>query len=98
MNWKLIAFVVGYPLITAGGAAYWANVKLRDELAIRPPVAVIDEQAYVAQNLKSGATTRDLEELLVRSEGVAKQLSDHGYVVFRKQQVFAAPAELEAKP
>ncbi|QRD62627.1 hypothetical protein H8Z72_22865 (plasmid) [Xanthomonas citri pv. citri] len=98
MNWKLISFAVAYPIVTAGVAGYWASAKLRDELASRPPVAIIDEEAYVAANLKSGATTQDLEQLLVRSEGVAKQLSDHGYVVFRKQQVFSAPAELEAKP
>ncbi|MCW0399311.1 hypothetical protein ACQHIH_21260 (plasmid) [Xanthomonas sontii] len=98
MNWKLLVFIVAYPVVTAGAAAYWANTKLRDELVVRPPIAVIDEQAYVAQNLKPGATTQDLEKLLVRSEGVAKQLTEHGYMVFKRHQVFGAPAELEAKP
>ena len=68
------------------------------ELAVRPPVAVIDEAAFVAQNLKAGSSTQDLEALLVRSESAARTLSENGYLVLRKQQVFASPAEIEAKP
>lgn len=98
MNKKLIALVLIYPIAVAAVAAAWVNSRLSDEMAIRPPVAVIDEAAFVTENLKPGSSAEQLEGLLVRSEAVAKQLSDHGYIVFRKQQVYATPEGVEAKP
>lgn len=98
MNKKHLVILILYPLCLAAVAAYWFNAKIKEELAVRPPIAIIDEADFVAKNLKQGASTQDLEALLVRSEQAAQRLTDHGYVVFRKQQVYAAPAELEAVP
>lgn len=98
MNYKTIALMVVYPIAVAGAVGFWVNARLNDEMAIRPPVAVIDEAGFVTANLKAGASAADLEKLLVRSESVAQQLSEHGYIVFRKQQVFAAPEGIEASP
>lgn len=98
MSKKMIALVLIYPVAVAAVAVAWVNSRLNDEMAIRPPVAVIDEAAFVTDNLKPGSSTEQLEALLVRSEAVAEQLSDHGYIVFRKQHVYATPEGVEAKP
>ncbi|ATS34332.1 hypothetical protein XppCFBP6982P_10890 [Xanthomonas phaseoli pv. phaseoli] len=70
----------------------------QSELAVRPPIAVVDEATFIQQNLKPSATTQDLEQLLLRSEQAATTLTENGYLVLRKNQVFSSPAEIEAKP
>lgn len=98
MEKKYLALIFGYPIIIAAAAGYWLNAKIEEGFAVRPPVAVIDEAKFVAENLEQGADAGDLEALMVRSEGAAQKLSEHGYVVFRRQQVFSAPMSIEAKP
>ena len=98
MDKKLLAVVLVYPLLIAAGTYYLCSSTLKTELAARPPIAVIDEAAFVQANLKSGATTQDLEELLLRSEKAATTLTENGYLVLRKNQVFSAPAEIQANP
>jgi hypothetical protein len=98
MNKKLLTLLLIYPLVVGAGTYYACQSATKGELAARPPIAVIDEAAFIQQNLKPGATTQDLEQLLQRSEQAATTLTENGYLVLRKNQVFSAPAEIEAKP
>ncbi|WP_394697359.1 hypothetical protein [Pseudoxanthomonas japonensis] len=98
MDKKLLALLLIYPLAIGAGTFYACYNLIKGELASRPPIAVIDEATFVQENLKAGATTQELEKLLVRSEQAASTLTENGFLVLRKNQVFSAPAEIEAKP
>ncbi|APO93192.1 MULTISPECIES: hypothetical protein [Xanthomonas] len=98
MDKKILFFLLIYPLAIGAANFFICQSMMKSELAVRPPIAVVDEATFIQQNLKPGATTQDLEQLLLRSEQAATTLTENGYLVLRKNQVFSSPAEIEAKP
>ncbi|MEN9111021.1 MULTISPECIES: hypothetical protein [Xanthomonas] len=98
MDKKLLFFLLIYPLAIGAANYFVCHSVIKSELEVRPPIAVVDEAAFIQQNLKPNATTQDLEQLLLRSEHAATTLTENGYLVLRKNQVFSSPAEIEAKP
>jgi hypothetical protein len=80
--------------LTAGAlAGWWVSKDLRAELALRPPVLVLD----LATALRS-APPEAVDELLARQLATARQLAAGGFLVLDAQAVLAAPPELTVTP
>jgi len=60
MSKKMIALVLIYPVAVAAVAGAWVKSRLTDEMAIRPPVAVVEEAVFVTVNRKPAASTAQL--------------------------------------
>jgi hypothetical protein len=76
--------------LTAGAlAGWWVSRDLRAELALRPPVLVLDLATAVR-----GAPPEAVDELLARQLTAARQLAAGGFLVLDAQAVLAAPSEL----
>jgi hypothetical protein len=84
-------------VIAGGGAGYLAAVLagqgLRAELALRPPVILLDV-AQVARNADPAA----LGAVLGRQRAQAERLAAGGFLVLDAQAVIAAPSELYLAP
>lgn len=95
------AIVLLWPLVIAAGLYVTVNKQnqaIRDDLAARPPIAVIDVTSYLQKQLGPGSTDEDMQRALLRTSQAAEKLQGAGYLVFRAHDVYAYPAAVEAKP
>ena len=72
---------------------WWASRDLRAELALRPPVLVLDLATAVR-----GAPPEAVDEYLSRQLAAARQLAAGGFLVLDAQAVLAAPPGLTVTP
>lgn len=91
-------FVFG--VLACAAVMGFAEMRFRqamDEIASRPPIAVIPVSQYVTSRLSSdpSAVMRD-EVAHVRD--VAKRLAESGYVVLDRRVVYSYPNDIEVQP
>ena len=98
---KRTVYVVGVLLV--GGMAALAYIgwqqasELSAELAARPPIAIVDVNAIVMEQLSSqpGLTA---EQGAVSAYKMGEVLASKGYIVIHKGSIVAYPAEYEVAP
>ena len=90
---SLAAAAFALLLVAAGGSGYLgARLGVPDlgaELALRPPIVVLD-----VASAARGADSAQVAERLARHREMARRLADGGVLVLDAQAVLAAPADL----
>jgi len=93
-----------WPVVAAVGVVYLLAPRvlsldtLRSDVASRPPIAVIDVDAAVANGMGKSPTDQSLADAKQRVQDAARKLRGAGYIVLDAKDVFAYPADFEAKP
>ena len=71
--------------------------QIRDELTVRPPIAVIPVDAIVVQGLQANPLAR-AEEQVQHVREIASRLATAGYVVLDQRVVYSYPTDVEVRP
>jgi len=103
-SWWQWAIVLTWPAIVGpcvawgfGNRAFHLDT-LRDDVASRPPIAVIDVDTAVISKLGASATNESLATAQQSVQDAARKLRAAGYIVLDAKNVFAYPKDFEAKP
>lgn len=93
--------VFGLPLLmlaSAGGMFFYTKKLIADELASRPPIAVLPVRDSVLRIAKDSKDPERLEDAISQVNKAGKSLKDAGYLVLDADYVYAYPGEVEANP
>lgn len=94
-RWVLGALIVALLVPAAMGAWGWNRIRaLEEELATRPPIAVLDVNALVMKALEANPR-QSPEEAASGAYKVGEVLANKGYVVIHKGSIVAYPVEFE---
>lgn len=94
------SLAIVWPIILVGlGLAYgeWRARQLEDEIAARPPIAVLPVDASVIRIIEETPGIK-AEEAIARVREAGQRLADAGYVVLNADQVYGYPIDIEARP
>jgi len=92
----LLAGIAGASLALALAAALawnWYLAPLKERISRTPPVVVVDF-VKLAQQYPEGASTEEVEALMLKTNQALLKLRDAGYVVIDAQAVLAAPDDV----
>jgi len=93
-----------WPVVVALLAIYFVAPRvlhldtLRADVGARPPIAVIDVDGAIANTLADKPSNEKLVEAQQKVQDAARKLREAGYIVLDSKNVFAYPADFEAKP
>jgi hypothetical protein len=87
--WAAVALGMAIAVASSYLGARWAADDLRAELALRPPVILLD----IAGAVRGVAPDR-LAAVVVREKARAERLAEAGFLVLDAQAVIAAPPDL----
>lgn len=83
--------------LLAIGYAEWRVSNVENEIAARPPIAVLPVDASVIRIIEENPGMK-AEEAIARVREAGQRLADAGYVVLNTDQVFGYPIDIEARP
>lgn len=95
-----VSLAIWWPVVLAGMTiAYveWRARQLEDEIAARPPIAVLPVDASVIRIIEETPGVK-AEEAIARVRSAGQRLADAGYVVLNTDQVYGYPIDIEARP
>lgn len=94
--WRSGVLVVAWVASGLGSGAlgaYWATQDLRADLALRPPVLVMD-----LATLAQGEDPKAIGESIAHGLNAARRLGEGGVLVLDAQAILGAPADLLLDP
>jgi hypothetical protein len=98
LSLSTLLLLLVWPVLVAGGAAWWTLSRLDQALADRPPVVYVDELAAVRREPDAGSPEATARAGVARSQQAAQRLADAGFLVLTRRAVYAAPPDLEVQP
>lgn len=97
---NVLSLAIWWPIVLAGTTvAYveWRTRQVEDEIAARPPIAVLPVDASVIRIIEETPGIK-AEEAIARVRSAGQRLADAGYVVLNSDQVYGYPIDIEARP
>jgi len=93
-HWLRCSLAGSALMLGCAGALFYQQVQLADEIAARPPIAVLDVNQHLLQVLAAhpGMETQDATATVW---DIGTRLAEQGYVVLRKDSLVAIPDAYE---
>jgi hypothetical protein len=88
-------------LLSVVGLAFYMKPtldRLRDDLALRPPVMVVDMANLAIESVPVGASKDEIDAHFVNAQKAVDRFSEAGYLVILRQSIVSAPAGLTLTP
>lgn len=93
----LLVTVLLASLLSAVGLAIYMKPtldRIRDDLALRPPVMVVDMANLAIESVPVGASKEQIDAHFVNAQKAVARFSEAGYLVILRQSIVSAPAGL----